>query len=390
MIGAMKANLAPRGAPAQSPPLARAVLAWWDRHRRTLPWRAQAGRAADPYLVWLSEILLQQTTVQAVIPYFERFRTLWPRVEDLAAAPLEEVMRAFAGLGYYSRARNLHACAREIVRRGGVFPRGEADLRALPGIGAYTAAAVAAIAFDEPCSPVDGNIARIMTRLYAIEAPIAKARGAIAKAAAALTPRDRPGDFAQALMDIGATICAPRNPDCAVCPMRSACAAFAAGEPQAYPRKAIRKARPHRKGAAFFAQAADGSILLRTRPPRGLLGGTLELPGTPWSADYAADEAASGAPFPALWRLTPGLVEQVFTHFSLALNIYLVRLAGVPLAQDGCFWMARDEIEGAALSSLMRKAVAHGLSFADDEQTDRQTEPLNRRRNGLSTKTRSA
>ncbi|WP_246731612.1 A/G-specific adenine glycosylase [Methylocapsa sp. S129] len=386
----MKANLSPRGAAMQSPPLARRVLAWWDRHRRSLPWRAEPGVIADPYRVWLSEILLQQTTVQAVIPYFERFRALWPRVEDLAAAPLEEVMRAFAGLGYYSRARNMHACAREIARRGGVFPRGEAELRALPGVGAYTAAAVAAIAFNEPAAPVDGNIARIMTRLHAIEQPIAKARGAIAKAAAALTPPDRPGDFAQALMDIGAAICTPRNPDCPACPMRSSCAAFATGEPQAYPRKAIRKARPHRKGAAFFAQAADGAILLRTRPPRGLLGGTLELPGTPWSADYAADEAASGAPFPALWRLTPGLVEQVFTHFSLALNVYCTRLAGIPPAHEGCFWVAEEEIEGAALSSLMRKAVAHGLNFASEKRTSPPKKRLNKRRNAPSTKTRSA
>ena len=386
MIDAMKSSLAPRDTPVQTPEIARRILAWWDRHRRILPWRALSGEHADPYLVWLSEVLLQQTTVQAVIPYFERFRALWPRIEDLAAAPLEEVMRAFAGLGYYSRARNLHACAREIARRGGVFPRHQAELRALPGIGAYTAAAVAAIAFDEPAAPVDGNIARIITRLGAIEQPIAKARAAIAKAAAALTPHNRPGDFAQALMDIGATICTPHNPDCPTCPMQSACAALATGEPQAYPRKAARKARPHRKGAAFFAQAADGGILLRTRPPRGLLGGTLELPGTPWLEDYAPDQAASGAPFPAPWRLVPGIVEQAFTHFSLSLNIYFVRLADRPPAHGDCFWVAPENIEGAALSSLMRKAVAHGLNFAGGQQA----ESFNRRRNGSSMKTRSA
>jgi A/G-specific adenine glycosylase len=388
MIGAMKSSLALCEPPAQTPEIAKSVLAWWDRHRRVLPWRALPGQHADPYLVWLSEILLQQTTVQAVIPYFERFRGLWPRVEVLAAAPPEEVMRAFAGLGYYSRARNMHACAREIARRGGAFPRREAELRTLPGIGAYTAAAVAAIAFNEAAAPVDGNIARIVTRLEAIEQPIAKARAAISKAAAALTPRDRPGDFAQALMDIGATICTPRNPKCPACPMQSVCAAWATGEPQNYPRKATRKARPHRKGAAFFAQAADGAILLRTRPPRGLLGGTLELPGTPWSGDYAPDEAASGAPFPAPWRLIPGIVEQAFTHFSLALNIYFVRLAGQPPAHGDCFWIAPEKIEGAALSSLMRKAVAHGLSFATEPKADSRTAPINRRRNGFSMKTR--
>jgi A/G-specific adenine glycosylase len=368
MISAMNPNLVPPRASAQSPCIARGVLEWWDRHRRALPWRASAGESADPYLVWLSEILLQQTTVQAAIPYFERFRTLWPRVEDLAAAPLEEIMRAFAGLGYYSRARNLHACAREVARRGGAFPRSEAELRALPGVGAYTAAAVAAIAFDERASPVDGNIARIIARLEAIEQPIAKARGAIARAAAMLTPADRPGDFAQALMDIGATICTPRNPDCPACPLRSVCAADATGQPQAYPRKAPRKQRPHRRGAAFFAQRPDGSVLLRIRPPEGLLGATVELPGTPWTSDFAAERAISGAPFPASWRMAPGLVEQVFTHFSLALTVYVARLTHAPPPRDGCFWLARDEIDGAALSSIMRKAVAHGLRFAGEDE----------------------
>jgi A/G-specific adenine glycosylase len=382
MIGAMKANLPFPTARTQSPPIARRVLAWWDRHRRTLPWRAEAGCPSDPYLVWLSEILLQQTTVQAVIPYFERFRMLWPRVEDLAAAPLEEIMRAFAGLGYYSRAHNMHACAREIARRGGAFPRGEAELRALPGIGAYTAAAVAAIAFNEPTAPVDGNIARIIARLHAIDRPIAQARRAIAEAAAALTSPNRSGDFAQALMDIGATICTPRNPDCAACPMRSACAGFATGDPGAYPRKPIRKARPHRKGAAFFAQAADGSILLRTRPPRGLLGGTLELPGTSWSPDHQPDEAMREAPLPASWRAAPGCVEHVFTHFSLALTIYVAQLPRTPPAHEGSFWMAPDAIEGAALSSLMRKALAHGLDFVSHAPAKTGGALVNKRRHG--------
>ena len=359
----MKSNRDSLDSVAQPPQIARRVLAWWDRCRRTLPWRAKSGESADPYRVWLSEILLQQTTVQAVIPYFERFASLWPRVEDLAAAPLEDVMRAFAGLGYYSRARNMHACAQQVVRRGGVFPESQADLRALPGVGAYTAAAVSAIAFNRPASPVDGNIARIMTRLYAIDAPIAKAGPAIAAAAAALTPAGRPGDFAQALMDIGAAVCTPRSPDCPACPMQFACAAAAAGEPQAYPRKAPRKTRPQRRGAAFLARASDGAILLRTRPPEGLLGSTVELPGTPWSVDFAADEAVRGAPFPAPWRLTPGVVEQAFTHFLLQLNVFVARLPGNPPTPDGCFWVAGDALENVAFSSVMRKAVAHGLQF---------------------------
>ncbi|MGA2794323.1 MAG: A/G-specific adenine glycosylase [Roseiarcus sp.] len=382
----MKSSLDPRRPDAKPGETSRRVLDWWDRHRRSLPWRAALGQSADPYRVWLSEILLQQTNVQTALPYFERFAALWPRVEDLAAAPLEDVMRAFAGLGYYSRARNMHACAREIARRGGAFPPGEAELRALPGVGAYTAAAIAAIAFNRHASPVDGNIARIMTRLRVIDAPIAKARGAIAAAAAALTPVDRPGDFAQALMDIGATICAPRNPDCPACPLRPACAAAATGQPQAYPRKESRKARPQRRGAAFFAQASDGSILLRARPPEGLLGGTVELPGTPWSVDFASDAAASAAPFAALWRLAPGLVEQAFTHFSLRLNVYVARLAGKPPAHDGCFWVAQREIERVALSSVMRKAVAHALIFARGDEDAPEARRVNKRRNGPSTK----
>ncbi len=389
MVEAMKSSLDLRRSDAKPVEAARRVLAWWDRHRRSFPWRAAPGERADPYRVWLSEVLLQQTVARTAVPYFERFVALWPRVEDLAAAPLEEVMRAFAGLGYYSRARNLHACARQIAQRGGAFPQDEAVLRALPGVGAYTAAAIAAIAFNRHASPVDGNIARIMTRLHAIDAPIAKARATIAAAAAALTPADRPGDFAQALMDIGATICAPRSPDCRACPLEADCAGAATGEPQAWPRKKPRKARPERRGAAFFAQAADGSILLRARPLEGLLGGTLELPGTPWSADFAPEAAASEAPFPASWRLAPGLVEQAFTHFSLRLNVYVARLEGNPPAREGCFWVAPPEIERAALSGVMRKALAHGLAFAGNQGAP-EVRRVSRRRNGPSTKRSSS
>ena len=382
----MNANLDPPHPQAQS---AR-VLAWWDRHRRTLPWRAGPGEKPDPYLVWLSEILLQQTTVPAAIPYFERFRALWPRVEDLAAAPIEDVMRAFAGLGYYSRARNLHACARAVVASGGAFPRREAELRALPGIGAYTAAAVAAIAFDEPASPVDGNIARIVSRLKAIEAPIAASRAAIGAAAAALTPHDRPGDFAQALMDIGAAICTPRNPDCPACPLRLSCAAHATGDPAAYPRRAPRKMRPERRGAVFFVQRADGAVLLRTRPASGLLGGTAELPGTLWSTDFRPEDAAAGAPCPAAWRRAPGLVEQAFTHFTLVLAVHVARLDGAAAAPEGCFWVAPDALAGAALSSVMRKALAHGLSFAAEASPEAAAAGLNKRRDGPSARRSSS
>jgi len=390
MIDPMKANAEPLKSDRRSPEVARRVLQWFDRHRRSLPWRAASGQRADPYLVWLSEILLQQTNVPTATPYFEKFRTLWPRVENLADAPLDDVMRAFSGLGYYSRARNLHACAKEVVRRGGVFPASEAELRALPGIGAYTAAAIAAIAFDRKASPVDGNIARIVARLYAIEEPIARARAKIAAAAAALTPTERSGDFAQALMDIGSTICTPRSPNCLACPMQFICAAAASGDPQAYPRKLARKERPARRGAAFFAEAVDGGVLLRTRPLNGLLGSTVELPGTAWSVDFALEEAGAAAPFSAPWRLTPGTVDQIFTHFSLRLSVYAARLLERPPAPEGCFWVGRKALDDVAFSSLMRKAVMHGRSFMEQDQSGPAAKPVNRRPNGPSTKRRSS
>jgi A/G-specific adenine glycosylase len=340
------------------------VLAWWDVHRRELPWRARAGEKPDPYRVWLSEILLQQTTAAAAAPYFLKFAGKWPRVEALAEAPLEEIMGAFAGLGYYSRARNLHACAQEVARRGGRFPQTEAELRALPGLGAYTAAAVAAIAFDAKAAPVDGNIARILSRLYAVEAPIGSARRQIAEAAALLTPADRAGDYAQALMDIGATICRPRNPDCPACPLQEGCAALALGEPAAFPRKNAVKAKPIRLGAAFFARRADGAILARRRPPKGLLGSTLELPGGPWRVGEPAP-GVEDAPFPAAWRQAPGLVEQVFTHFTLRLTLYVAEVGGAPQQFEGAIWVALEDAASAGFSSVMLKALAHAGRFAD-------------------------
>lgn len=339
--------------------IASRVLAWWDDHRRELPWRALPGEGADPYRVWLSEVLLQQTTAAAAAPYFLRFVGQWPRVEALAEAPLDEIMRAFAGLGYYSRARNLHACAQEVARRGGRFPRTERELRALPGVGAYTAAAVAAIAFGEKAAPVDGNIARILTRLHAIEAPILAARRQIGAAAAALTPADRPGDFAQALMDIGATICRPRNPDCPACPLNGDCTAYAMGQAEAFPRRGAVKAKPLRLGAAFFARRADGAILARWRPPKGLLGATLELPGGPWENDKTAAIDVRHAPFPARWRRLPGEVEQVFTHFVLRLTLYAAEVGPVAPLMDGAIWIEPEATDNAGFSSVMLKALAH-------------------------------
>ncbi len=355
----MSANVGALASEAKRKAIVARTLAWWERRRRTLAWRAEPGETPDPYRVWLSEVLLQQTTAQAATPYYQTFIAKWPRVEDLAAAPTEEVMSAFAGLGYYSRARNLHACAKEIARRGGTFPSEEASLRALPGVGAYTAAAIAAIAFGRQTAPVDGNIARILARLLAVEKPIARARSELAAAARALAPSRRAGDFAQALMDIGATLCRPRNPACDSCPLAADCAAFHAGAPEAYPRPAQAKARPRRQGAVFFARRSDGAFLARRRPPTGLLASTLELPGTPWTTGGPGEAVQGAAPVIAHWRRLPGEVEQVFTHFALRLTVYASEFEG--RAPAGCSWVGSDAVGAAGFSAMMRKAVEHAL-----------------------------
>ncbi len=272
-----------------------ALLAWYDRHRRRLPWRALPGQHADPYRVWLSEIMLQQTTVKAVAPYYIRFLERWSDVGALAAAPLDDVLKAWAGLGYYARARNLHACARAVVEQhGGKFPASEEALRALPGIGAYTAAAIAAIAFDQQATPVDGNIERVIARLYAIETPLPAAKPEIHERAVALTPPRRAGDFAQAMMDLGATICSPKNPACALCPWNDVCVARARGDAETFPRRTPKREGALRRGAAFVVRRADGKVLVRTRPAKGLLGGMTEVPTTEWSKDFARSRSARG------------------------------------------------------------------------------------------------
>ncbi len=354
----MDANLVARRSALKPRPLSRRLLAWWDVHRRALPWRAAPGVRPDPYRVWLSEVLLQQTTGAAAAPYFLRFVARWPRVEALAAASLDEIIEAFAGLGYYARARNLHACAQEIARRGGRFPESEAELRALPGVGAYTAGAVAAIAFGERTAAVDGNVARILARLTALESPIVASRREIAALAQALVPTERPGDFAEALMDLGATICRPRNPACDECPLLADCAAAQAGEAGRYPRRAAAKARPVRLGAAYFAFRADGAFLARRRPPKGLLGATLELPGPPWRTAEAGG-ALHAPPFAARWRRLPGEVEQVFTHFTLRLTLYAAAIEAAPHEAEGLFWVGAEEAARAGFSSAMLKAIAH-------------------------------
>ena len=340
-----------------------ALLAWYDRHRRRLPWRAEPGRRADPYHVFLSEIMLQQTTVKAVGPYFGAFLARWPSVSHLADAPLEEVLSAWAGLGYYARARNLHACARAVVdRHGGAFPDAEAALLDLPGIGPYTAAAIAAIAFDRPASPVDGNIERVISRLYAIGEPLPGAKPAIKARAAALTPPDRPGDFAQAMMDLGATICTPRNPACGLCPWREPCIARAEGTQESFPRKAKKKAGATRYGAAFVLTRSDGALLLRTRPAKGLLGGMAEVPTSEWRADYELDGAAQDAPLPLRWTQVPEPVRHVFTHFPLELTVFTATVPAATPAPAGMRFTPPVELGLEPLPGVMVKVlVAAGL-----------------------------
>ncbi len=348
--------------PRAAKPESRDLLAWYDRHRRDLPWRARPGEAADPYRVWLSEIMLQQTTVAAVKPFYERFLMRFPDVEALAAAPTEAVMQAWAGLGYYSRARNLHACARAVVaRHGGRFPATEAELLALPGIGAYTAAAVAAIAFDRRTAAVDGNVERVVTRLFAVEAALPKAKGAVRALAEALVPEKRAGDFAQALMDLGATICTPKRPACALCPWLPPCRARAAGLQETFPRKERKVEGALRRGAAFVVLRADDAILLRTRPPKGLLGGMAEVPTSAFEPGYDPAAAMLDAPLDARWRRLPGIVRHVFTHFPLELTVLLARVPRGTEAPAGARWTPRNALAGEALPGLMRKVLAHAL-----------------------------
>jgi A/G-specific adenine glycosylase len=340
-------------------PSAAALLAWYDRHRRDLPWREHSGACADPYRIWLSEIMLQQTTVAAAKPYFRAFTQRWPTVADLAAAPLDDILAAWAGLGYYARARNLHACARTVAAdHGGRFPDTEEDLRALPGIGPYTAAAIAAIAFGRPAAAVDGNVERVIARLFAIDDPLPKAKAAIRDATAAMVPSERPGDFAQAMMDLGATICTPKRPACTLCPWLGSCQGEAAGVAERLPVKPAKAERPVRRAIAFWAQHEDGRILLARRPEHGLLGGMAALWATPLTADTAPNVALDFAPIEAEWRRLPGEIEHVFTHFRLRLFVFATRgtTAAAPL---GSRWATEQELEKAGLPTVMRKAVAH-------------------------------
>ncbi len=323
---------------------ARALLCWYAVEKRRLPWRAEAGETPDPYRIWLSEVMLQQTTVAAVKPYFEAFTSRWPTVQALAAAEDAEVMRAWAGLGYYARARNLLACARVVATdHDGRFPADEAGLRKLPGIGTYTAAA---IAFGKRAVVVDGNVERVISRLHAIETRLPASRPHIRTFADAMTPASGAGDFAQAMMDLGATICTPRSPACARCPLIASCKAFAEGAPACYPVKAPKAARPRREGVAYWLER-DGKVLLVRRPAKGLLGGMVALP---------TDEPPAAAD----WR-DAGAVDHVFTHFALTMRL---RCAEATAAADGIWWPV-DRLAEAGLPTLFAKLAARGAAWRE-------------------------
>ncbi|PWE32630.1 A/G-specific adenine glycosylase [Maritimibacter sp. 55A14] len=328
------------------------LLDWYDRHARDLPWRVPPGAAVrpDPYRVWLSEVMLQQTTVAAVRGYFGRFTARWPDVAALAAAGDDAVMAEWAGLGYYARARNLLKCARAVARdHAGRFPDTREALLALPGIGPYTASAIAAIAFDRPETVVDGNVERVIARLHAVEDPLPGAKKALAAHAAALTPQNRPGDYAQAVMDLGATICTPKSPACGICPWREPCAARAAGRTADLPHRAAKAPKPVRLGHAYVARRADGAWLLERRPDRGLLGGMLGWPGSHWSA---APEPAP--PVAADWQVQPEEVRHTFTHFHLRLRVHTARLPDAA-APEGCVFLDPAAFRPGDLPTVMRK-----------------------------------
>jgi A/G-specific adenine glycosylase len=332
------------------------LLAWYDAHARDLPWRMKGGRVADPYKVWLSEIMLQQTTVTAVKDYFLKFIKTWPTVQSLAAAPTEDVMKAWAGLGYYARARNLHACAKTVTQElDGKFPADLLELQSLPGIGPYTSAAIAAIAFDIPAAAIDGNVDRVISRYFAIEEPLPKSKPRIHEETTALVPTKRAGDFAQALMDLGATICTPKSPACDICPWTDECSGRLRGMAETLPRKAVKQKVSTRFGHLYWIENNAGDVLVRTRSTKGLLGGMTEFPSSDWFRDKLEKFEA---PFNADWKKIAGVVEHTFTHFHLKLTVWKAKSEAPELKSH---FVKRDELDGEALPSLMRKVAAHVL-----------------------------
>ncbi len=332
------------------------LLAWYDRHGRDLPWRT--GGTGDPYRVWLAEIMLQQTTVPVVIPYYRRFLERWPTLDELAAADRDEILAMWAGLGYYARAARLHDCARRIVRDfKGRFPGTVAELKDLPGIGVYTAGAIAAIAFGQPAAAVDGNVERVMARYLAVDEPAGRLRRSIAGIVSDMVPRHRPGDFAQALMDLGSMVCTPRAPRCGACPLNGTCRARLRGLVDSLPRRSPRKRRPRRQAMAFWLESTDGRVMLTRREGQSLLADMLEIPSTPWRDDaWTLAEALTHAPAPGKWSLLAGSVAHTFTHITVTFRI-ACHQGVVPAAGD--HWHAREAFPALALPAMTWKIIDH-------------------------------
>ena len=339
----------------------RDLLAWYDRHRRALPWRAKAGIKPDPYHVWLSEIMLQQTVVVTVIPYFQKFVENWPTVQDLAAAPLDEVTQAWAGLGYYARARNLHKCAQVIMKEhNGRFPRDTETLKTLPGIGDYTSGAIAAIAFDRPASAMDGNVERVLARYYCVTTPLPEAKKPLRRLVDDLTAgrTDRPGDFAQALMDLGATVCIPKAPRCGVCPLREGCQARQKGNAAALPRRLPKLAKPKRQGHFYWIVSDRGRVLLERRPEKGLLGGMIGLPTSEWVALKPGHSPLIAGLKQEIQENRGWLVTHTFTHFDLRLRGCVMEgLKENRIKESGYFWAEPEKLSTLGMPSVFRKAV---------------------------------
>jgi A/G-specific adenine glycosylase len=332
------------------------LLSWYDQHHRTLPWRAALGQVPNPYHVWLSEIMLQQTTVATAKDYFVRFVTRWPTVAALATAELDEVFHAWQGLGYYSRARNLHGCAQTLMQDfGGKIPEKEAVLLTLPGIGPYTAAAIAAIAFEQPTVPVDGNVVRVLSRLNALETPLPNLKKEVQELAPAFIPRHRRGDFAQSLMDLGATVCRPRNPTCGDCPWITECKAYRQGIVSQLPRPAPKSLKPTRYGIVFWVENHAQEIMLEKRPDKGLLAGLMGLPTTPWQeSPWTWEEAAHHAPKTVTtWQNLPLVIQHTFTHFHLKLTV----AKGISAARGEGMWSSSDHLHSYALPTVMKKVI---------------------------------
>ncbi len=340
---------------------AQQLLDWYDRERRDLPWRMEPGQKGNPYKVWMSEIMLQQTTVATVKSYYRAFLEKWPTVQDLAGAELDEVLHAWQGLGYYARARNLHKCAQTITRDfNGRFPETEKRLLELPGIGPYTAAAIASIAFGAKATPVDGNVERVVSRLFMVEETLPKAKKELTALAQTLTPQTRAGDFAQAMMDLGATICTPKKAACGLCPWMKNCRARLEGEPTDYPRKEAQKPKPTRRGFIFWLTRKDGAILLRKRPEKGLLGGLMEFPSSDWTEQpLNRQNAQRQAPAPALWKEQEGIVRHTFTHFHLELTVLKGKLSANPPVNG--VWVLPENLKDHALPTVMKKVSKQAL-----------------------------